>query len=162
MKAKILLGVVLFLSVGYVAVDKLSPSDPDEIYMTKKFEKKVKWTKIGETDNYSEYISVENQIINDDDTITFFTLRNYRLKQRHRGIEYRSEIYIEIVDCFDKSQDIEGTYRWAKAFGKGDLVESRMFRNTGFITVKEGSIASKKLESACLSGGYDPESISNI
>lgn len=158
----LILSFSAFPLISYGIFQKIYPSDPNEIYVTKKYEETTKWIKVSESDNYSEYVSSEKTANNGDETITFFTLRNYYLQQRHKGIEYQSVIYIETVDCFSKTMEIETAFRWAKTFGKGELIESRKFGRSGYMTVEAGSTASDKLDKVCSMAGYDPESIGNI
>jgi hypothetical protein len=139
--------------LAYSAIQTMSPSNPDIVYVKEPSLFAGKWEKTASCSEFTEYIDQTKFEKNFDSTIEIVTMRNYYKKQvdddSDKKLVYKSQVSHETIDCFNQTVSVSKMYFLSDFFTEGSLVQEPVEINTPPMKVKERSIGFSKVKMVC-------------
>jgi len=139
--------------LAYLAIQSISPNNPDIVYVKEPSLFAGKWEKTASSSDFAEYIDQNKFEKNLDSTIEIVTLRNYYKQQidddSDKKLVYKSQVSYETIDCFNQTVSVSKMYFLSDSYSSGSLVQEPLEINTPPIKVRERSIGLSKVKMVC-------------
>ena len=149
----ITLAVIMSIpAIAFGSLQYIDPSDPDLAY-TNHGELTVKWVKLSETYNFTEYLGIDKTF--DEETLVadILVMRNYQKPQsriyEHEKVRYLSMVAHQTVNCRSRTVFTQDLMLFSKNFTKGNLVKDLYELDQEHGKEKPGTIGEKKVVELC-------------
>lgn len=145
--------LLLLPLIGFGALQKYYPSDPDLVHINQPNLFAGKWQKVGFSENFTEYIEPTKLERNRDFTIEIMTMRNYFKPQiddfSDSKQSYYSHVSYETIDCFQQTISVSKIFLLSGHFAKGALIAEPVEPTWTPIHVSAGTVGLSKIQQAC-------------
>ena len=135
---------------AYYGIHSIYKSSPDIVYYQRLNETNAKWEKIGESNDFAEYVD-PGQIIEKHESIFYIVaMRNYFDSQKGaEELSYFSKIIEEEIDCVNRSIKPKQVTFFKEKLAKGNFSEGPFAMRGDAFYASPNSIANRKIEYIC-------------
>lgn len=139
--------------LAYLAMQAISSSDPDFVYVNEPSLFAAKWEKVASSNEFTEYLDPTRIDKNIDETVEIISMRNYFKKQfeidSDKKSAYKSHVTHETIDCFNQTITVNKIYHLSDHFAGGSLVEDPIEPLSHPIKVNARSVGFSKIRVVC-------------
>lgn len=134
----------------YYYVHNLYAGSPDIVYYQRVNDSNAKWQKVGETDDFAEYVDAD-QIIEKSESIYYVVaMRNYFDSQNGaEELEYFSKVFEEEINCVNRTIKPKRVTFYKEGLAKGDFSDGPFALWGNAFHVSPKSVGNRKIEFVC-------------
>jgi hypothetical protein len=143
---------VLFLlpAVSFYGVHEIYATAPEIVYYQRANEINAKWQKVGETDDFAEYVDPDRIIERSETTFQIVVMRNYFDSQLGaEELDYFSKILEEDIDCVNRTIKPKQVTYFKEKLAKGDFSDGPFAMRANAFHVSPKSVGNRKVEFVC-------------
>ena len=136
--------------VAYYGIHELYATAPNIVYYQRLNESNARWERVGETDDFAEYLDPDQIIAKDDAIFYVVAMRNYFDTQKGaEELEYFSKILEEEIDCVNRTIKPKQVTFFKDKLAKGDFSEGPFAMRANAFHVSPKSVGNRKIEYVC-------------
>jgi hypothetical protein len=137
---------------AYFGIHEIYTTSPEIVYYQRLNQPNAKWEKIGETDDFAEYVDPDRIIEKNETTFHVMAMRNYFDSQNGaEDLDYYSTILAQEIDCVHRTIKPRRITFFKEKFAKGDYSEGPFAIRSKAFNVSPQSVGSRKIEYVCSS-----------
>jgi len=143
---------VLFLLpvVSFYGIHEIYATAPEIVYYQRANEINAKWQKVGETDDFAEYVDPDRIIERSETTFQIVVMRNYFDSQLGaEELDYFSKILEEDIDCVNRTIKPKQVTYFKEKLAKGDFSDGPFAMRANAFHVSPKSVGNRKVEFVC-------------
>jgi hypothetical protein len=135
---------------AYYGVHALIASSPDIVYYQRLNEMNAQWQKVGETDDFAEYVDPDQIIEKNETTFYVVAMRNYFDSQKGaEELDFFSKILEEEIDCVRRTIKPRQVTYFKGRLARGDFSEGPFAMRGKAFQVSPESVGNRKIEFVC-------------
>ncbi len=145
------MGVLILLPVvTCYGVHEFYASAPEIVYYQRLNEPNAKWQKVGETDDFAEYLDPDQIIEKNETTFQVVVMRNYFDSQLGaEELDYFSKILEEEIDCVNRTIKPKRVTFFKEKLAKGDFSNGPFAMRANAFHVSPKSVGNRKIKFVC-------------
>jgi hypothetical protein len=145
------MGVLFLLPVvSCYGIHEIYATAPEIVYYQRGNEINAKWQKVGETDDFAEYVDPDRIIERSEATFQIVVMRNYFDSQPGaEELDYFSKILEEDIDCVNRTIRPKKVTYFKEKLAKGDFSDGPFAMRANAFHVSPKSVGNRKIEFVC-------------